>query len=291
MKRCLKCQTTFNGADWKCPQCGFMPITDKGYVVFAPELAQQNDTYHADFFATLAKLEQGHFWFEGRNRVLLWAIQKYFPQAKTIFEIGCGTGFVLQQFNSHLSDITLFGSDLLVEGLHFAQTRVPNSTLLQMDARDIPYVEAFDLIGAFDVIEHIEEDELALAQMFKAIKPGGGLMLSVPQHQFLWSVVDDMSYHKRRYHKHDLVSKVQRAGFEVVKTTSFVGLLLPLMLLNRSRKSDKPADFDLFAEFKLNPQLNRMLLAVMKTEVALMRMGVSFRMGGSRLLIAKRPQS
>ncbi|MCU0481340.1 MAG: class I SAM-dependent methyltransferase [Anaerolineae bacterium] len=289
MKECLNCKTHFHQADWVCPKCGFAPTLDNGYPVFAPELAQVNDTYESDFFTTLAQLEKGHFWFEGRNQLLLWAVKKHFPHIKNLFEIGCGTGFVLQQFAHHLHGVTLFGSDLLVDGLRFANERVPSATLFQTDARNIPYYQEFDLIGAFDVIEHIEEDELALAQMFKALKPGGGLIISVPQHQFLWSVVDDMSYHKRRYHKQDLVQKVEKAGFKVIKTTSFVSLLLPLMLLTRSRKANQ-TDLDLFAEFKLNPILNRLLSVVMRIEMSLIRLGITFRAGGSRVLIARRPE-
>ena len=289
MKYCLNCSAVFNHDNWVCPQCGFTPIFEDNYPIFAPQLAQVNDTYQSDFFATLAQLEKGHFWFEARNQLLLWVVQTYFPHIQTFFEVGCGTGFVLQQFAHHLTNVQLAGSDLLVDGLRFAHQRIPNATLLQMDARNIPYHEAFDLLGAFDVIEHIDEDEQVLSQMFKAIKPGGGLIITVPQHPFLWSVVDDMSYHKRRYHKHELIQKVERAGFGVIRTTSFVGLLLPLMLLTRRRKSTE-ADLDLFAEFKLNPHLNRMLFGVMKIEIGLIRLGISFRFGGSRLLIAKRPE-
>ncbi len=77
--------------------------------------------------------------------------------------------------------------------------------MLQFDACAIPYKAEFDVIGAFDVIEHIEEDTAALTQMYQALKPGGGLLITVPQHRFLWSAVDEMSYHKRRYHRNELI--------------------------------------------------------------------------------------
>lgn len=290
MKRCLQCNSTFNDGSWTCPSCEFEPVIQKGYMVFAPELSQTNDTYETEFFANLAQLEKGHFWFEARNQLLQWAINKYFPNIKKLLEIGCGTGFVLHQFASCLNNVDLYGSDLLVDGLDFAAKRVPSATLCQMDARAIPYQEEFDVIGVFDVIEHIEEDELALSQIYNALKPGGGIILTIPQHRFLWSVVDDLSYHKRRYTRDDLVSKVRRAGFQVVKTTSFVSLLLPLMLLNRMRKSSREDEFDLFAEFKISPLLNVFLSQIMRIEVTLIRQGIPFRLGGSRLLVAKRPE-
>lgn len=289
MKHCLKCHTTFELDDWRCPECGYKPEMDNTIALFAPKLAHQNNTYEVDFFINLAHLEQGHFWFEARNRILLWAFNRYFDHAESFFEIGCGTGFVLQHFNRQRPALTLYASDLLTDGLLFASERVPAATMLQMDIRDIPYREEFDVIGAFDVIEHIEGDEVALRQLYQAVKPGGGILLSVPQHQFLWSVVDDQSYHKRRYSRTDLIRKVQDAGFSVLMTTSFVSLLLPVMFLSRSRKRNAVNDFDVYAEFKIAPVINSVLSFVMRIEVALIRLGLYFPMGGTRMLVARRP--
>ncbi len=248
-----------------------------------------NDMYLPDFFDQLAQLEAGHFWFEARNQLLLWAMRRYFPNVRSFLEIGCGTGFVLRCFREQLPDCVVSGSDLLIEGLISARKRVPDATMLQFDACAIPYKAEFDVIGAFDVIEHIEEDTAALAQMYQALKPGGGLLITVPQHRFLWSTVDEMSYHKRRYQRGELIQRVESAGFEVIKTTSFVALLLPAMLMNRWRKTSSADKIDLFGEFKLDPRLNRLFLSLMKLEVRLIRAGVSFPLGGSLLLIARKP--
>lgn len=288
-KRCLNCARTFTGQGWACPNCGFSPDLSGPVPVFAPELAESNDTYGADFFAHLAELERGHFWFEARNRLILDALRRWFPDTRSFLEIGCGTGFVLQGVRAAFPDARLAGSDLLVEGLRFAAGRVPSAELLQMDARAIPYHQAFDVIGAFDVIEHIVEDETALKQMAEAVKPGGGILISVPQHMALWSEIDDMSYHKRRYEKADLLAKVERAGLTVLATTSFVSLLLPVMRLQRALKGAGGAEVDLYAEFRLSRPVNTVLSAAMAAEFALYRAGVRFRWGGSRLVVARRP--
>ncbi|MBK8027343.1 MAG: class I SAM-dependent methyltransferase [Chloroflexi bacterium] len=300
MRRCLRCETVFPETGDillqerldACPACGYAPECQEGIPLYAPELAGGNDSYGGDFFAHLAQLEKGHFWFEARNRLILTLIRRHFAGAQRIMEIGCGTGFVLQHLTAHLPAAKFYGSDIYVEGLRFAGQRVPAATLLQMDARHVPYERAFDLIGAFDVIEHIDEDDQALTQMYRALKPGGGLLISVPQHRFLWSMVDEVSYHKRRYERDELVARVEAAGFQVIETTSFVSLLLPLMMLTRSRKAHPTAEqseFDLYAEFKLRAPLNRVLSAVMAVETAAIRSGAHFRYGGSRLLAARRP--
>lgn len=287
MKRCLNCSTVFDQPDWTCPACRYAPAVQDGIPVFAPELNAADASYSSAFFSHFAFLEAGHFWFQARNRVILHLLRQHFPAARHIFEIGCGTGFVLQHIEQGVSGAQLTASDLLIEGLHFARQRVAAATFLQMDACAIPFSGEFDVIGAFDVIEHISDDETALAQMHAALRPGGGLLLSVPQHPRLWSVVDEASYHRRRYTRDELVSKVERAGFTVVKTTSFVSLLLPAMLLARLRRSSG-ADFDIYAEFTLHPWLNRLLSAVMRVETALIEAGLPLRWGGSRLLVARR---
>lgn len=67
--------------------------------------------------------------------------------------------------------MSLTGSEVFLEGLSYALPRVLAAKFIQMDARNIPFVEEFDAIGAFDVLEHIEEDEAVLSQLHRALKP------------------------------------------------------------------------------------------------------------------------
>lgn len=101
-----------------------------------------------------------------------------------------------------------------------------------MDATAIPFVGEFDVFGAFDVLEHVEEDEQVLIQMRDALKPRGVMLLTVPQHAWLWSPVAD-SCHVRRYAAKELQVKVKAAGFEIVRSTSFVFSVLPAMFASR----------------------------------------------------------
>ena len=165
--------------------------------------------------------------------------------------------------------------------------KVESADIFQMDARHIPFREEFDVIGAFDVIEHVEEDEEVLSQIYNACKPGGGVIITVPQHPWLWSEGDVFSRHKRRYTKKELVGKIQRAGFEIVDTTSFVSLLLPLMLLSRLKNVSKK-DFDPMREFSIPHFLNRVLEKVMDFERILIKAGLRFPAGGSLLCVGKK---
>ncbi len=212
----------------------------------------------------------------------------YFPRAVSFLEIGCGTGFVLSGIHRRFPHHTLAGCEIFMEGLGFARARCPDVDLFQIDARRVPFDDEFDVVGAFDVLEHIEEDQTVLCQMFRAVKAGGGLLLTVPQHRFLWSAIDDYSFHRRRYARNELVSKVQRAGFRIRRVTSFVTLLLPLLLVSRLRRSGKSVALDPVAELRIHPLLNGALEEVLDFERRCIQMGVSFPFGGSLLLVAQK---
>lgn len=258
-----------------------------GILRLAEDPTTRESGFKSEYFAKLAEFEEGHFWFRSRNRLIQWALRKYFPQASNFFEIGCGTGFVLKGLHES-SQLRLSGSEIFGDGLTFAQSRLPGVVLYQMDARQIPFEQEFDVIGAFDVLEHIVEDETVLEEMFGATRPGGGILLTVPQHQFLWTAVDEHSLHQRRYSRTDLRAKVEQAGFRIKRITSFISLLLPFMLASRMKRKCQ-RDFHLWEEFEIHPFLNAAFERVLGLESALIRAGISFPAGGSLLLIASKP--
>lgn len=288
MRLCLRCRADFAGSGWRCPQCGFEPPRIGGFPAFAPELAQGASGYDPAHFAELARLEAGNFWFRARNRLLAWALQRYFPAARSFFEVGCGTGFVLAGIATAFPALKLSASEAAATGLAHAAARVPGADLMQMDARRIPFRDEFDVVGAFDVIEHLEDDRAVLAGLRAAAVPAGGLLLTVPQHPFLWSEYDARAGHVRRYRAAELREKVMEAGFEIVKMTSFVTLLLPFMLVSRLAQRRPRRDYDPLAELRIAPWLNRALEQALDAERWLIRAGVPLPAGGSLLVVARR---
>lgn len=254
---------------------------------FAPELAA--DTGFKDqIFHELARLEARNFWFRARNRLIQWALRRYFSDAQNFLEIGCGTGFVLSGMASIFPEIELLGSEISSVGLVHAAARIPNAKLFQMDARAIPFREEFDVIGAFDVIEHIHEDEAVLREIHRALRPDGGIMLTVPQHAFLWSHADEHACHVRRYAARDLARKVKAAGFTIERVTSFVSLLLPLMMASRARRPAADETYDPLAELRIGGMTNVVLEKIMDAERLLIRAGLNLPAGGSLLLVARK---
>lgn len=286
MKRCLNCTRIFEDPDWCCPDCGWQPERDGRVPIFSPELARSNSSFKASYFAPLAAREEGHFWFRARNALIVWALGKYGTGVLSFMEIGCGTGFVLQGIACHFPEMRLVGTEIYPEGIAFAADRVTGGEFMQMDARKIPFVDEFESIGAFDVLEHIDEDETVLEQMFRALKPYGLLLLTVPQHRWLWSGADDYACHVRRYTARDLRNKLTLAGFTILRSTSFVTSLLPLMFISRLLQRNKNKGFDPLAELRMNPPVNRILEGFLRLELWFIRRGVSFPVGGTRLMVA-----
>jgi len=288
MKLCLTCNHKFHANTWQCPQCAYYPLKFPDYYAFAPELTLDETGFKIEHFAKFATLEAKNFWFHARNQLINFAIKNYFSHSKNFFELGCGTGIVLDNIAQNFPHFDLFASDLASTGLQYSARRIPHATFYQMDARQIPFVEEFDLIGAFDVLEHIEEDEQVLAQLYQALAPGGGLILTVPQHQALWSRHDEHLHHVCRYSQAELTNKVVKAGFQPLRTTSFVSLLLPCMILARWLKRKSAENFDCLAELQLPMGLNQLFSSILALEQKFIHAGGNFPVGGSLLLLARK---
>ncbi|HXF65253.1 MAG TPA: methyltransferase domain-containing protein [Burkholderiales bacterium] len=291
MRRCLQCGASFGGDAWRCPRCGHEPRLVAGFPAFAPELAAGASGYDPGHFVQLAELEARHFWFRARNRLIAWALARYFPRARTFLEAGCGTGFVLCGLAAAFPRLALTGGEAAVQGLEIAARRAPGARLIQMDAGRIPFREEFDAAGAFDVIEHVEDDRAVLGALREALVPGGGLLVTVPQHPFLWSEYDARAGHVRRYRRRELRARLLESGFEIVTMTSFVTLLLPLMYASRLAQRLPRAGYDPLAELRIAPWLGAVLERALAIERLLIRAGISLPAGGSLLAVARRPRN
>lgn len=258
--------------------------------LLAAELADTISGFDPAAFERLAKVEATHFWFAARNELIVGLAAKYFVKARRYLEIGCGTGAVLQALERCRSWDRVVGSDLHPRGLAYARARLPQSVeLAQLDAREIPAEAAFDLVGAYDIIEHVAEDEAVLRSMHRAIAPGGGVLIAVPQHPALWSRVDEIGHHQRRYRRGELEHKLERNGFAIMFSSSYTSLLLPLMTLSRLKARYWPVrnDADLFNELEVGPRANRVMISLLRSEIRLTLAGMRWPFGGSRIIAAR----
>lgn len=256
--------------------------------MFAPALADTVSGFDPVLFATLQEIEAAHFWFVARNELIVGLANRFFPSAQYYLEIGCGNGAVLRALAHSRRWKRLVGSDLHPAGLKYARKRLPPEVeLVQMDARQIPAASAFDLTGAFDIVEHVAEDEAVLSALRGATAAGGGTIIAVPQHPWLWSRSDEIGHHQRRYRLGELEAKLARNGFEVMFSTSFTVVLLPLLALSRLKARVASDDVDVEREVAPGSALNALLTAIMRAEIRLTLAGLRWPIGGSRIVVAR----
>ena len=242
--------------------------------------------YDPSLFERIAEAEPRSFWFRARNRLVADLLRKHFPDAESLLEVGCGTGVVLEHLRRELPGLRLVGSDLFAEGLEVARRRLPDVELVRLDARELPYDAEFDVVAALDVLEHVDDEDAALSGLHRAAKPGGGAIVIVPQHPRLWSDLDEIVRHERRYTRRRLVDKVRSAGFEVEVVSSWVTTLLPAALLSRLVRR---GGYDPVAELVPPRPLNAVFERVVDAERKLIGRGVSLPFGTSLLVVARKP--
>ena len=245
--------------------------------------------YPQDAFEGWEAFERANrYWFRARERLIGWAIERYFPAARSMIEVGCGTGSVLRFLHASRPSLELSGVDASPRAIELAGERVDGVRLATGDVRALPAAHPYDVAGAFDVIEHLDDDAGALAALREAVRPGGGVILTVPQHPWLWSAYDEYARHKRRYRRRELIERVRAAGLEPERVTSFITLPLPALALSRARVRGGEG-YDPVAEGSKPPPLAGLLDRLLAVEAAAIRRGVSLPAGGSLLAVARRP--
>ena len=227
-------------------------------------------------FARLAALEDRNYWFRSRNRLIVWALRRHFRGCAVTSRSGAAPAASWGR-GKRVPEVAALGGEMHAAGLEQAARRVRRAQLLQMDAVHIPFRGPFDVVGCFDVLEHVADDAAVLAQCFLALRSGGGLILTVPQHRFLWSAADQYAGHVRRYRRGEVLERLAAAGFRPVLVTSFVSLLLPLMWAARARHRRVDERYDPSAELNVGRATNAVLGGVLDIERVLIGLGILFR--------------
>lgn len=185
-------------------------------------------------YAIMRRVEESHWWFVGRRRIIRSFIERLFPaKAKSekqvhILDVGCGTGANLEMLSEFGA---AEGVDVSPEALSFCEARGLKSVKLGA-AEALPYDDnSFDLVTGLDVVEHLDDDLAGLKEMRRVLRRDGRSVLFVPAFMFLWGVQDDISNHRRRYTLKGLKQVVRAAGFEVERATYVnISFFTPILL-------------------------------------------------------------
>ncbi len=212
---------------------------------------------------------QDHFWFKAKRQLIEILLSKIkAPLNMKILDIGAGTGddiFILKKFgNIHVIDCNQRALDL-----------IPDSMITEKkcgDACNLPYENnSFDAIVAFDVLEHIEDDHLAVAEIHRTLKPGGYFIFTVPAYQLLFSSHDKDLQHKRRYNKKNMRKLMK--DFKSITLGFWLFFLFPcavlLRLISKTTHHEKTP----------NKLLNAIMYATLTIENLLIKTGLRFPWG------------
>ena len=215
-------------------------------------------------YQQMAELDDRHWWYRARRQIIADLIRREAlpPRNARILEIGCGTGH-------NLAMLAGFGQ---VDGLELDdEARALSEKRLGRKVMRSPLPELgevpdrqYDLIGAFDVIEHIDDDSAALASIAAKLKPAGKFVMTVPAHQWMWTAHDVVNHHKRRYSRRSLKQLIEGSPLKLEHIGYFNSLLFPLAVAERAASRLRHKDD---AEGKLPPApLNRALEKIFAAE-------------------------
>jgi SAM-dependent methyltransferase len=259
------------------------------------------DGFDPALFTALYAAEDRHFWFGARNlalKTVIESVRARLPRHYRVLEIGCGTGNTLRMLQDACRDAGIVvGMDLFGEGLRYARRRT-SIPLVQGRVEQQPFATPFDLVGMFDVLEHIQDDLTTLQQVRALINPGGYLLITVPAGKALWSRFDEEAHHCRRYEREELRRRLVEAGLVVEYLTPFMTTLYPLARAarwwsaqaNRMRGwLNRPVKSVVETDITIRPGLNGLMSTLLKLELPALRGRRQMPFGTSLLALARVP--
>jgi 2-polyprenyl-3-methyl-5-hydroxy-6-metoxy-1,4-benzoquinol methylase len=278
---------------YSCQQCGKTFTVNEGIIQFAQDIQNEERYFPNNAFEILYLAEEKNFWFTVRNKIIGNTITRYLPLKSRILEVGCGTGYVSRYLRE--TGYRIECADLFLKALQFCKARHAGDLYYQYNLSDQIFIEEFDGICAFDVLEHIDDDLSVLKNLYAALKPGGILILTVPADQRLWSAMDRYAEHKRRYSRQELREKVEGNGFKVIKLSYFMTLLYPFIFfsrkfLSRFKSPDEEnakiqINNEVMSELQPNILINSLCFLIFSLEVPLLNL-VTLPCGSSLLCVA-----
>lgn len=236
--RCTACgqEISLNwvgGTALGCPACSTEYPSIEGVTLLGLEEARPRGAdYPDEVYALLAEAEPRHFWFVERNRLIVSTLRRTLGQlsGRTVLDVGCGTGFVMNALERE--DMLACGLDMHLSGLIEAR-RLVRGPLLCQTATDIPFRDQFDVAILCDVLEHTPDDVAVLREAAASVHARGVVLVTVPAHAWLWSPLDTVSGHYRRYSRTSIIRLIARAGLGPAWVRYFNTLLLPAQILQR----------------------------------------------------------
>jgi SAM-dependent methyltransferase len=207
------------------------------------------------------------------------------PDGSALLDAGCGSGHVLDLLTRYGEAA---GIDPDVRSVEMTRARGHQAAVAALPS--LPFDDgAFAVTTCLDVLEHLDDDATALAELQRVTAPGGALLVTVPAYQALWSSHDVANEHVRRYHARGLRRVAAAARWHVERMTYFNSLLLPpaatVRLAERVRRRPRRPDV---SDLDLTPRaMNGLLELPLRLEAAWLRTGSRLPAGLSLLAVLR----
>ncbi|MCX8072608.1 MAG: class I SAM-dependent methyltransferase [Candidatus Binatia bacterium] len=241
------------------------------------------------FYEEYAQIEAVHWWFEGR-RAIFHALLSRLPLQREalLVDLGCGTGANLA-FLSRYGRV--IGLDWGAAAARYSRQRT-SLPVLRGDVQALPLRSgSVDLVTAFDLIEHIDDDKSCVAEMARVVRPGGYVLVTVPAFPWMWGRQDVINHHKRRYRAKELVHLFDVTGLEIRRLTYLNTFLFPVVAAVRiARRIVPERNGELVSDFSMTKpgRLNDFLAKLFSLEAPLIAR-MNLPVGVSLLCLAQRP--
>lgn len=260
----------------------------EGITIYHPDILDDHEDYNSSGLDTLYKVENCHFWFLARKEFIYQQLQPFSLKRTKFMEIGAGTGNVTRYLMENGYQNVAVG-EMHLSGLEYAKTYGVNNCY-QFDLLRSPFKNEFDTVCMFDVLEHIEDTELALSKVHQMLTQDGHAIFTIPAHSWLWNRDDKIAGHKKRYTKKEIMKELENAGFKVEVARYFFISIVPLLLLRTILNRDKNTPIceeEYHKEIKIGKVANYFLLRLMRLENS-MHKYIPNLFGGSLFVVGKK---
>lgn len=236
--------------------------------------------------ASIAQPE--YWWYQARTNLLQTVLSRFVGSPARVLDVGSADGPSVVWLKNH-------------DGMHVTLDIDPRGLEVGGvcgSALDLPFADgSFEVVSAFDVLEHCEPESAAVAELARVLAAGGTIMISVPAYQWAWCSFDDQNGHHRRYTRGRAIQAIEAAGLTVERATYAFGGVFPFFAAQRVatrlvaavRRPSKDSPADIVGLPQVSPALSRLFLALCRLDQRILRR-TNLPFGSSVIVAATKPR-
>lgn len=286
---CPNCQEelSLRGEILECPECLNQVNKKNGIFVFHPHYSKEFSNHTLEGLEAIHSVEDYHFWFRTRAKYIVRIIKKFINKDAQIIDIGAGSGNVSRILKDEGYKMAV--GEIQLPGLYWAK-KYGIKDLYQFDLNLPVFRNHFDVVCLFDVLEHLENDDLAIKSVKTMLREKGKVVITVPAHKWLWNKRDVLERHRRRYELKEIKDLFLQNGFKIIMCKHFFVSILPLLVVRKFFSCAEGVEClqnKIGDNVKINPLVNKLLYYMVTLENLILGK-FSLKIGGSITVVAEK---